>query len=37
MEKGNGLRVDVVDANEIVLDEDLAFFGLGNGQVGLVL
>ena len=27
---GDGLRVDVVDADEIVFDEDLAFFGLGN-------
>lgn len=27
-EKGGGLRVDVVDADEIVFDEDLAFSGL---------
>ena len=25
---GGGLRVDVVDADEVILDKDLAFFGL---------
>lgn len=32
-----GLRVNVVDADELVLYEDLAFFGCGDGEVGLVL
>lgn len=32
-----GLRVDVVDTDEVILNEDLAFFGLGNRQVGFVL
>lgn len=36
-EGGEVLRVDVVDADEFVFDEDLAFFGLGDWQVGLVL
>ncbi len=34
---GWGLRVDVVDADGVVLDEDFAFFGLGEWQVGFVL
>ena len=32
-----GLRVDVVDADEFVLDEDFAFFELWDWQVGFVL
>ena len=31
------LRVDVVDANVFVLDEDFAFFGDGDGQISAVL
>jgi len=31
------LRVDEVDADVVVLDQDLAFFGLRDGEVGLVL
>ena len=31
------LRVDVVDSNIVVLDEDFAFFGGGDGEVGFVL
>lgn len=31
------VRVDVVDADEVVLHEDLAFGGLGDGEVGAVL
>jgi hypothetical protein len=30
-------RVDEVDADIVVLDQDLAFFGLRDGQVSLVL
>jgi hypothetical protein len=37
IEDGQDLRVDEVDANVIILDQDLAFFGLGNGEVGLIL
>lgn len=33
----DGLRVDVVDADEVVLDEDFAFFGLRDWQVDFVL
>ena len=28
--RGDGLRVDVVDADEVILNEDLTFFGIGN-------
>ena len=35
--RGEGLRVDVVDADEVVLDEDFALFGFGDWEVGLVL
>jgi hypothetical protein len=31
------LRVDEVDADKVIFDQDLAFFGLGDGEVGLVL
>lgn len=30
MGEEGGLRVDVVDADYVILDEDLAFFGLGD-------
>lgn len=28
--KGNGVRVDVIDAHELIFDEDLALFRLGD-------
>lgn len=31
------VRVDVIDANELVLDEYFAFFGLWHGDIGFVL
>jgi hypothetical protein len=31
------LRVDEVDADVVVLNQDLAFFRLGDGEVGFVL
>lgn len=32
-----GSRVDVVNADEVVLDEDFSILWLGNGYIGLVL
>ena len=34
---GGELRVNVIDADELVLDEKLPFLGLRDGQVGAVL
>ena len=31
------LRVDEIDADKVVFDQDLAFLGLRDGQVGAVL
>lgn len=35
--EGGCVRVDVINTNEIILDEDFAFFGLGDWEVRLVL
>jgi hypothetical protein len=34
---GPGLRVNEVDADEFVLDQDFALLELRHGQVGLIL
>jgi hypothetical protein len=37
-EKSSGsIRINEIDANEVVLDEDLPFTGLGDWQISLVL
>ena len=35
-ERGEDVRVDIVDANEVVLHQHLAFFGCWDWQISLI-